>query len=234
MSSAYSRWWEGRTEWDKISALSRNIARTLWLHVPEQKPSSTVQPSDTDTKQYAITLLHAFAVALKHHLRGQRDWDKLDELKKLLSHLPHVCLPPLPFGSSSLTNTVPLGLRHRLHQPPGADNAAHRGVPRARAADTAGGYTGVYASAAVHRQPHSVHLSVREAPTHADPAGIQHRHLAYRVDLRAGATKPAVRHTRVDECGRDDADGVCALCSVRGRAGNREREFAPVRVWVRG
>lgn len=112
MSSAYSRWWEGRTEWDKISALSRNIARTLWLHVPEQKPSSTVQPSDADTKQYAITLLHAFAVALKHHLRGQRDWDKLDELKKLLSHLPHVRQSPLSSASPSLTNTVSLGLRH--------------------------------------------------------------------------------------------------------------------------
>lgn len=94
MSSAYARWWEGRTEWDKISALSRNIARTIWLHVPEQKASSTVGPSDADTKEHAITLLHAFAVALKHHLRGQRDWDKLDELKKLLSSLPHVRLPP--------------------------------------------------------------------------------------------------------------------------------------------
>lgn len=90
MSSAYARWWEGRTEWDKISALSRNIARTIWLHVPEQKP--TEGPSDTDAKQHAITLLHAFAVALKHHLRGQRDWDSLDELKRLLTHLPHVCL----------------------------------------------------------------------------------------------------------------------------------------------
>lgn len=96
MSSAYARWWEGRIEWDKISALSRNIARTIWLHVPEEKPVSG--PPDTEAKQHAITLLHAFAVALKHHLRGQRDWDSLDELKRLLTHLPHVRASPPPFS----------------------------------------------------------------------------------------------------------------------------------------
>lgn len=89
MQSAYARWWEGRTEWDKISALTRNIARTIWLHIPVQKENPD-RKSDIEAKKQAITLLHAFAVALKHHLRGQRDWDKLPELRKLLSHLPHV------------------------------------------------------------------------------------------------------------------------------------------------
>lgn len=104
MSSAYSRWWEGRTEWDKISALTRNIARTIWLHVPEQKTDPDAHKSDVETKKYVITLLHAFAVALKHHLRGQRNWDELHELRKLLTHLPHVRVirhEPFFFLSSS-------------------------------------------------------------------------------------------------------------------------------------
>ncbi|KAI5838517.1 Bestrophin, RFP-TM, chloride channel-domain-containing protein [Morchella snyderi] len=91
MTSAYSRWWEGRTEWDKISALTRNIARTIWLHIPTLKTPADHDPSaksDLEVKKEAIELLHAFAVALKYHLRGERDWEQLGELKELLKGLP--------------------------------------------------------------------------------------------------------------------------------------------------
>lgn len=70
-----------------------------------------------------------------------------------------------------------------------------------------------------------MHLGVRAAAAHAHPARVQHCDLAHRVDLRACAAEPAVRHARVDERGRDDADGIRAVRAVRGRAGNREREF---------
>ena len=88
MQSSYSRWWDGRIQWDKLSAESRSFARTIWLHVPLS--TGEIPGSELPNKREVIKCIHTFAVALKHHLRGEREWCECRELRRLLSHLPNV------------------------------------------------------------------------------------------------------------------------------------------------
>ncbi|TVY44404.1 UPF0187 protein [Lachnellula subtilissima] len=90
MQSSYSRWWEGRIQWDKLSADSRNFARTIWLHVPLPAAKPTDNTKDIPDKVEVIECVHALAVALKHHLRGEREWSECSDLEPLLAHLPNV------------------------------------------------------------------------------------------------------------------------------------------------
>ncbi|TVY28736.1 UPF0187 protein [Lachnellula hyalina] len=90
MQSSYSRWWEGRIQWDKLSADSRNFARTIWLHVPLPAANPTDNVKDIPDKVEVIECVHALAVALKHHLRGEREWSECSDLEPLLAHLPNV------------------------------------------------------------------------------------------------------------------------------------------------
>jgi putative membrane protein len=92
MQSSYSRWWEGRIQWDKLSADSRSFARTIWLHVPLPKPAENTD--DIPDKVEVIRCVHALAVALKHHLRGERDCGECSDLERLLAYLPNVSHPP--------------------------------------------------------------------------------------------------------------------------------------------
>ncbi|KAE9368276.1 UPF0187-domain-containing protein [Stipitochalara longipes BDJ] len=89
MQSSYSRWWEGRIQWDKLSADSRSFARTIWLHVPLPPAKPTQDANDIPNKIEAIKCVHTLAVALKHHLRGERNWNECSDLKQLLAHLPN-------------------------------------------------------------------------------------------------------------------------------------------------
>lgn len=34
-STAYANWKEGRSQWDRLAALSRNLARIIWIHGPD-------------------------------------------------------------------------------------------------------------------------------------------------------------------------------------------------------
>ena len=93
MQSSYNRWWDGRIQWDKLSADSRSFARTIWLHVPQ--PASldeAVMIQDVARRTEVIRCVHTLAVALKHHLRGERDWSECRDLKQLCAHLPNVSI----------------------------------------------------------------------------------------------------------------------------------------------
>ena len=93
MQSSYSRWWEGRIQWDKLSADSRSFARTIWLHVPLPSAKPIETENDIPDKIEVIRCVHALAVALKHHLRGERDWSECTDLEQLLVNLPNVSYP---------------------------------------------------------------------------------------------------------------------------------------------
>ena len=93
MQSSYNRWWEGRTQWDKLSADSRSFARTIWLHVPTPiSQEEDAVAKHTAGKIEVIRCVHTLAVALKHHLRGERGWSECKDLKQLCAHLPNVSL----------------------------------------------------------------------------------------------------------------------------------------------
>jgi ion channel-forming bestrophin family protein len=46
--------------------------------------------NDIPDKVELIRCVHTLAVALKHHLRGERDWSECSDLEQLLAHLPNV------------------------------------------------------------------------------------------------------------------------------------------------
>ncbi|KAI0997694.1 hypothetical protein K3495_g10496 [Podosphaera aphanis] len=71
-STAYERYSEGRRAWTTLMVATRNMARIIWVQVPERE-STAEQPdlaeSDLLLKISAINLLATFATALKHKLR---------------------------------------------------------------------------------------------------------------------------------------------------------------------
>ncbi|KAF9463986.1 Bestrophin, RFP-TM, chloride channel-domain-containing protein [Collybia nuda] len=84
-SSGYDRYWMGRTCWSDVIRNSRTIGRFIWFHVPPRL--SAKSPDEIATgrikrspqemtkvmaeKRVALDLVEGFAVALKHHIRGE-------------------------------------------------------------------------------------------------------------------------------------------------------------------
>lgn len=60
-NTSYERFWEGRKLWGTIVNTSRNLARQIWVSVDTSRQS----------KERALKLLVAFAIATKQHLRQQ-------------------------------------------------------------------------------------------------------------------------------------------------------------------
>ncbi|KAJ7279047.1 Bestrophin, RFP-TM, chloride channel-domain-containing protein [Mycena rebaudengoi] len=83
--SGYDRYWMGRAAWSDIIRNSRTMGRLIWYHVPARLTVKTEQetisgkiirsPQELSKamaeKRMALDLVQAFAVALKHHIRGE-------------------------------------------------------------------------------------------------------------------------------------------------------------------
>ncbi|OBZ77229.1 hypothetical protein A0H81_02045 [Grifola frondosa] len=100
-TSSFERYNEGRRLWSQIILGSRTLARTIWFHVPDVMPAG---PDDKSTleqrkarviieKKTVINLVEAFAVAVKHYLRGEEGVYYVD-LYHLVKFLPSYALPP--------------------------------------------------------------------------------------------------------------------------------------------
>ncbi|CCG82203.1 Putative uncharacterized protein [Taphrina deformans PYCC 5710] len=89
-TTAYQRWWEARTAWDRLFSTSRNLARLIWISVPEPRTkttaTTTVGTAESEVvrtvlmKKTAVNLVAALAVSLKNHLRDDdinRDYGTL-------------------------------------------------------------------------------------------------------------------------------------------------------------
>ncbi|KAJ7617111.1 UPF0187-domain-containing protein [Roridomyces roridus] len=77
-SSGYDRYWLGRTAWADVIRNVRTTGRLVWYHIPPRLtpgPLAGRSPQEMGKvmaeKRMALDLLEAFAVALKHHLRGE-------------------------------------------------------------------------------------------------------------------------------------------------------------------
>ncbi|KAL5521112.1 hypothetical protein ACEPAG_9034 [Sanghuangporus baumii] len=102
-TSSFERYNEGRRYWSQIILASRTLARTVWFHVPEL-PSATPEDekegrSDEERrarnlieKKTVINLIEAFAVAVKHYLRGEEGIAYVD-LYHLVKFLPSYAFP---------------------------------------------------------------------------------------------------------------------------------------------
>lgn len=60
-NASYERFWEGRKLWGTMINTTRNLARQIWVSVDTSRQS----------KEQALKLLVAFAIATKQHLRNQ-------------------------------------------------------------------------------------------------------------------------------------------------------------------
>ncbi|KAJ7473083.1 Bestrophin, RFP-TM, chloride channel-domain-containing protein [Mycena galericulata] len=76
--SGYDRYWMGRTAWADVIRNARTMGRLIWYHVPPALKSGPradrslqEQAKVMAEKRMALDLVEAFAVALKHHLRGE-------------------------------------------------------------------------------------------------------------------------------------------------------------------
>ncbi|KAH9912457.1 UPF0187-domain-containing protein [Fomitopsis serialis] len=99
-TSSFERYNEGRRLWSQIVLASRTFSRTIWFHVPEVMPVAANDQSTLEQrkervlieKKTAINLIEAFAVAVKHYLRGEEGVYYVD-LYHLVKFLPSYALP---------------------------------------------------------------------------------------------------------------------------------------------
>ncbi|KAK7029857.1 Bestrophin, RFP-TM, chloride channel-domain-containing protein [Favolaschia claudopus] len=83
--SGYDRYWMGRAAWSDVMKNSRTIGRLIWYHVPPRLTPKTAEETTSGQvirtqqelnkvmaeKRMALDLVLAFAVAVKHHIRGE-------------------------------------------------------------------------------------------------------------------------------------------------------------------
>ncbi|KAF8472562.1 Bestrophin, RFP-TM, chloride channel-domain-containing protein [Kalaharituber pfeilii] len=83
-STAYERYAEGRRFWAQMILYSRNLGRSIWLHVNERTGEQGKE--DVINKLSAVNLIIAYAQAVKHKLRYEPEYDYAD-LKPYIDHL---------------------------------------------------------------------------------------------------------------------------------------------------
>lgn len=98
-SSGYDRYWQGRTMWSDLIKNARTIGRLIWLHVPNTVSKPEIKISEKEKaheaelvvaeKRVALGLVEGFAVALKHHLRGEPGI-YYEDLYYLVTTVPHI------------------------------------------------------------------------------------------------------------------------------------------------
>jgi ion channel-forming bestrophin family protein len=73
-NTAYERFWEGRKLWGSVTNASRNLARHIWVTIPDRTPQ------ERQAKRAALDLIVAFAVTMKLHLRREAINEELQPL----------------------------------------------------------------------------------------------------------------------------------------------------------
>jgi ion channel-forming bestrophin family protein len=106
--SGYDRYWMGRTCWSDVVRNSRTMGRLIWFHVPpllsprtqkEKESGGLLERERTELrkvmaeKRLALDLLEGYAIALKHHLRGETGiyFEDLYELVRPLHEVGNFC-----------------------------------------------------------------------------------------------------------------------------------------------
>lgn len=119
-TSSFERYNEGRRLWSQVVLASRTFSRTVWFHVPDSTTTSPLAPPTVPPdsvrldeecaaralieKKTAINLVEAFAVAVKHYLRGEDGIHYVD-LYHLVKFLPSYALPTSIPSRTDLADT---------------------------------------------------------------------------------------------------------------------------------
>ncbi|KAH7890240.1 Bestrophin, RFP-TM, chloride channel-domain-containing protein [Phlebopus sp. FC_14] len=115
-TSSFERYNEGRRLWSQIVLGSRTFARTIWFHVPDNTMPSALEGISVDEsrartlieKKTIINLLEAYAVAVKHYLRGE-DGIFYTDLYPLVKFLPSYALPASIPSTADLPDSLKAG-----------------------------------------------------------------------------------------------------------------------------
>ncbi|XP_006455982.1 hypothetical protein AGABI2DRAFT_188071 [Agaricus bisporus var. bisporus H97] len=104
-TSSFERYNEGRRLWSDIIVATRNFARTVWFHVPDHAFSPNIKIDELSEekklevqakmlveKKTVINLLGAYAVSVKHYLRGEVG-PGFQDLYHSVKFLPPYALP---------------------------------------------------------------------------------------------------------------------------------------------
>ncbi|KLO15172.1 UPF0187-domain-containing protein [Schizopora paradoxa] len=99
-TSSFERYNEGRRYWSQIILASRTLSRAVWFHIPDVSPASNHTSKEDDEmrartlieKKTVINLIEAFAVAVKHYLRGEEGIN-YEDLYHLVKFLPSYAFP---------------------------------------------------------------------------------------------------------------------------------------------
>ncbi|KAH7921513.1 UPF0187-domain-containing protein [Leucogyrophana mollusca] len=129
-TSSFERYNDGRKLWSQIVLNSRTFARTVWFHIPDNAmPPASIGPDTTEDdlkartlieKKTIINLLEAYAVSIKHYLRGE-DGIFYTDLYPLIKFLPSYALP------ASIPSAV--DLPGALHATQSNGSSSNHGLP---------------------------------------------------------------------------------------------------------
>ncbi|KAF5374230.1 hypothetical protein D9758_004681 [Tetrapyrgos nigripes] len=140
--SGYDRYWMGRTAWSDIIRNSRTMGRLIWFHVPPRLTPKTPEEAASNQilrsvgemskvmaeKRMALDLVEGFAVALKHHIRGETGiyYEDLYDLVRPLHDHDHTLEQK---AAAAMTSALaPPSRPHRI--------ASNPSLPRARNSPT--------------------------------------------------------------------------------------------------
>ncbi|KAJ7482182.1 Bestrophin, RFP-TM, chloride channel-domain-containing protein [Mycena galericulata] len=151
--SGYDRYWMGRGAWSDVIKNSRTMGRLIWYHVPvrltpktrEEEISGRAMRSLQELnkamaeKRMALDLVLGFAVALKHHIRGELGiyyddlyhlvrplHDHTHSLKQQLRHDEEVAAATAPRPNARMTSASHLPLA-RTPPPPSTSSGPPKG-----------------------------------------------------------------------------------------------------------
>jgi putative membrane protein len=121
--SGYDRYWMGRAAWSDVIKNARTMGRLIWYHVPPRLTVKTEQetisgkvmrsPQELSKamaeKRMALDLVLGFAVALKHHIRGELGiyYDDLYHLVRPLHDHTHSAKQQQKYNAESAAAIVP-------------------------------------------------------------------------------------------------------------------------------
>lgn len=139
--TGYDRYWMGRSCWGDVIRNARAMGRLIWYHVPPQLTVERLGGKEEmmlvmREKRMALDLVEAFAVALKHHLRGELGiyYEDLYHLvEPLHDHRQHIHLKP----SFNSPQTIKIRHSKKHHHVPTVEVDEPREISRSPSSHTA-------------------------------------------------------------------------------------------------
>ncbi|CAK5271415.1 unnamed protein product [Mycena citricolor] len=196
--SGYDRYWAGRSAWTDVIKNSRSMGRLIWYHVPPRLTPKTNEETLTGKvirpaqelnkvmaeKRMALDLCLGFAIALKHHIRGELGiyYDDLYHLVRPLHEHTHshqqqqkhaareaALITPRPNARMTSHSNLPMATNSNTPPPPSTAS----GPPKGAALHPSGGVYGTFGGSRTSSHA-SLRDTLRQQSRSTDTVGSQH------------------------------------------------------------